>query len=97
MEQGEDVVGDAASVDMVHKGVELGGVSHQPVEHERRLSRGGPDHVGMERAVTPRQPDIGEWRAARSGVPASGLRSAYGFSRDAFEKMFGKETFPDRE
>ena len=28
VEQGEDVVGDAASVDMVHKGVELGCVSH---------------------------------------------------------------------
>ena len=51
VEQGEDVVGDAAGIDM--EGVEQGGVSHQSVEHERRLSRSGPDHVGMERAVTP--------------------------------------------
>ena len=27
MEQGEDVVGDAAGIDMVHEGVDLGGVS----------------------------------------------------------------------
>ena len=53
VEQGEDVVGHAAGIDMVHEGVELGGVAHQSVEHERRLSCGGPDHVGMERSVTP--------------------------------------------
>ena len=58
VEQREDVIRDAAGIDIVDQRVELGGVSHEPVEDERRLAGSGANHVGMERAVLARQERI---------------------------------------
>ena len=58
VEQREDVIRGAAGIDMMDQRVELGGISHEPVEDERRLSCGSADDVGMERAVLPRQERI---------------------------------------
>ena len=55
MEQREDVIRDTAGIDVMHQWVELGGVSYEPVEDERRLAGGGANHVAMERTVLPLQ------------------------------------------
>ena len=58
MEQREDVIRDAAGIDVMDQRIELGGVSHEPVQNERRLAGGGANDVGMERAILPRQERI---------------------------------------
>ena len=58
VEQREDVIRDPAGINIVHQRIELGGVSHEPVQDERRLACGGADDVGMERAILPRQERI---------------------------------------
>ena len=40
VEQGEDMIRDAAGIDAMHQRIELGGISHEPVQDERRLTCG---------------------------------------------------------
>ena len=48
MEQGEDVVGHAAGVDVVHERVEPGRVAHETVEHEGGFSDRCADDIGVK-------------------------------------------------
>ena len=54
----EDIVRDAAGIDVVGQRIELGGVSHKLVQDERRLAGGSASQVGMERTVPPGQERI---------------------------------------
>ena len=58
MEQGEDVVGHPAGVDVVHERVELGRIADQSVEHEGSFARRGPDHIGVKRPVATREEGV---------------------------------------
>ena len=58
MKQCKDMIGHAASVDMVHQRIELRCVSDQSVKNEWRLARRGADHFRVERSVLPGQEGI---------------------------------------
>lgn len=77
MEQGEDVVGHPAGVDMVHERVELGRVANESVEHEGGFARRRPDHIGVKRPVAPREEgvDLQARVGTVLGVDLAGLAS----------------------
>ena len=58
MEQCEDMIGNAAGIDVMHQRIELSRIAHKPVQDERCLSGGGADHTGMKRPVLPRKEGI---------------------------------------
>ena len=58
MEQCEDMIGNAAGIDVMHQRIELSRIAHKPVQDERGLSGGGADHTGMKRPVLPRKEGI---------------------------------------